>query len=272
VNGDPCVVKKWTDTKIECDLGFDFKTGDVLVTSRDRKSNLVPLTGWKFTVDSDLELPPNVPGNLDFAWSFDVHMRGDVHKFRDAKPTDTGKEREEYDVYASSNSVCSPKPQGFIQRPHATVTGAHIPPFGATYAPSASGSCILFGRLDPAAKTLKFAIWAQQPASQQSFIVNGRKVTRNVGGAPFMLWPEMSDGTLGLPIQIAIPQGVPIPPEALARLAGQTIPTKSVTLHLDERWAITDLTKNGHPQGMTALLRVHAASGPTGTPTEKTAQ
>lgn len=271
VGQDNCPIKHWTETQIDCDLGAaSFLFGDVVVSSRDRKSNKAPLTAWKFTANSDFELPPSAPGHFDFAWSFAINMRADVHKHRDTKPTDDGKPRDEFDVYGAPSSRCESQPSGYLHIKGATVKALAVPPVFASSAPTSNGSCVMFGRLDPAAKTLKLGLYAQQPPSSPSYAGNGR-TAHGLGAMPFMLWPEMSDGELQMSFQFQLPPGVTLPPEALARMGAQKIPLKSVTLHFDDKWALLDATKTGHPEQATAIFAVHGVPG-FNVPDDKTAQ
>jgi len=88
INGNPMTIKSWTPGEIHCEIarsGAD-ASGDVAVfaSAPRQRSNTVQLSEWSGTVTATYF----GKGSLKMVWSFNVHLRGDVHERR-SEPHET---------------------------------------------------------------------------------------------------------------------------------------------------------------------------------------
>ncbi len=221
IHGADCPITSFAKDKIECDLGADFKTGDVVFLADGRKSNAVPLTGWKLQGDYVAKFPQQGGGNFAQSWHLEAHFRGDVHKHRDAATDKEGKEQEPFAVMGAHTSSCTPVGAGFKSAGAAgNVAGTTGAAMKETYGrPNPTATCILVGRIDPAAHTIAVGFMAMGGTGGINLNVPGGV---HVPSPPGIVLDEMKDTTV--PVSYG---------------AGQTAASlNAVTFSFDASWLI----------------------------------
>ena len=81
VGGADCAINadRWTRTTAECKVD-DTAMGEVVVTVSDHESNHVKLTSWRGNLTyTFLSSPPG----LSLVWTLAMHLRGDIHDYRE---------------------------------------------------------------------------------------------------------------------------------------------------------------------------------------------
>jgi hypothetical protein len=257
IGGADCPITSFANDQVECDPGTDFKVGDVLFLADGRKSNALPLTGWKIGADYVMKMPPGTPGNLSQSWHFEAHIRADVHRHRDAVLDAQGKEREPFDVMGAHDSTCTPVAAGAIAAGLGGVAGGSGNAVKETYGrPDPKGTCVVVGRLDPRSKKLVLGIFAMG-AGGAGYTITAPGQTVLAPTPPAILMPEMKDADVTIP--------------TMGPGTGQTI--GGLTLAFDASWTLTGRKGPAKTLGRGAEVTFEVKTTPaTAAPTEKTAQ
>ena len=209
IGGADCPVKKWEATEVTCDLGNDFKVGDVVADKKGRKSNPSPLTGWKLKVKYKLDMPQGFAIGL----GFDAHVRADVHKVR-TTPSDAPQARDPVPFYGAPDSQCgSADDKGSFSANggHAWMTKGTTVPINQSR--PAGDFCIMYGQVDPQGGKLKLAIMALLQKGAGTFNVTAPRYSHAFGmGLGVVPAPGLFDGSLppppGLPPQATMPTAI----------------------------------------------------------------
>ncbi|CAN5516561.1 hypothetical protein BH09MYX1_BH09MYX1_54490 [soil metagenome] len=195
VGDKECAITSFAADKVECDAGPAFNVEAVRFDADGRKSNAVPLTGWKVSADYVAKYPPQMPGSFSQTWHFDAHFRAAVHQHREQVNDKDGKDRDPFDLVAAHDSTCTPAGIGQTSLGAAgSINGAGGAAIPATFGPpSASGTCIIIGHIDPKAKTLALAVMAMGGVGAIN-INTQRPVSTQT--PPAIIMDEMKDTTV----------------------------------------------------------------------------
>ncbi|HEY1958150.1 MAG TPA: hypothetical protein VGH28_21165 [Polyangiaceae bacterium] len=208
IAGADCPVKTWSAEKVTCDLGADFKHGDVVADKHGRKSNASPLTGWN--VHLQYKLDTTTQGHFGWGIGFEAHVRADVHKYRES-PSAAPKARDPVPFYVAPDSQCgSTGDKGYFAANGGRAWMASGKSIPLLQGPPHGDFCLIYGQIDPQAKQLKIAIMAITAHGAGTFNVAGPGVNRSYGIAGGIVpAPGLFDGSL--PPPPGLPPGATMP-------------------------------------------------------------
>jgi hypothetical protein len=105
IDGSPVKVLNWESDLVVVHLEDKGpgSAGDVIVEVRDHESNMVPLTEWRGQIHYQANADTMAP-NLNTLVDMDVHLRADVHAFRE-KPWEPPQDREVHFTLAGDSKA-----------------------------------------------------------------------------------------------------------------------------------------------------------------------